>query len=102
MSLRKQYRKSGQPLCTVTFSLPKAAAKSAKTVHLVGEFNAWNKNAAPMKKLKNGSFSISVQLERNKEYQFRYLLNGENWENDWNADRYVPNDQGGDNSVAVV
>jgi 1,4-alpha-glucan branching enzyme len=86
----------------VTFSLPKAAAKSASTVHLVGEFNAWDINATPMKKLKNGSFSVSVQLERNNEYQFRYLLDGKIWENDWKADRYVPNDQGGDNSVAVV
>jgi len=101
MSLRKQYRKTGS-LCAVTFSLPKAGAKSAKIVHLVGEFNGWDKTATPMTKMKNGSFAASVQLERNKEYQFRYLLDGEFWENDWNADRYVPNRHGGDNSVVVV
>ena len=101
MSLRKQYRKIGS-LCMVTFSLPKAGAGSAQTVHVVGDFNGWDKSATPMKKQKNRSFAASVPLERNREYQFRYLLNGESWENDWKADRYVDNGQGGDNSVVVV
>jgi 1,4-alpha-glucan branching enzyme len=101
MSLRKKYRKTGS-LCTVTFSLPKAGAGSAKTVHVVGDFNGWGKSATSMKKQKNSSFAASVPLERNREYQFRYLLNGETRENDWNADRYVANDQGGENSVVIV
>jgi len=76
MSLRKQYRKTGSH-CTVTFSLPKAGAGSAQAVHVVGDFNGWDKSATPMKKQKNGSFAASVPLERNREYQFRYLLNAE-------------------------
>jgi 1,4-alpha-glucan branching enzyme len=101
MSLKKQYRKTDS-FCTVTFSLPKAGAGSAQTVHVVGDFNGWDKNATPIKKHKNGSFVARVLLERHREYQFRYLLNGESWENDWQADRYVENGQGGDNSVVVV
>ena len=101
MSLRKRFRKTGS-LCTVTFSLPKAGAASVETAHIVGDFNGWDKYATPMKKQKNGAFAASVPLERNKEYQFRYLLDGHRWENDWAADKYVPNEHGGDNSVVVL
>ena len=82
--------------------MPKAGAGSAKTVHVVGDFNGWDQSATPMKKQKNGSFATSVLLERNREYPFRYLLDGETWENDRKADRYVDNGQGGDNSVVVA
>ena len=101
MSLKKQYLKT-RAACRVTFSLPKKAAAFANTVHLVGDFNDWNKSITPMKRLKNGSFTTTLVLRRNKEYQFRYLLDGLQWENDWKADKYVPNRYGSENSVVVV
>jgi len=52
-----------------------------------------------MKRLKNGSFSISVKLDANKKYQFRYRLDGERWENDPAADALIPNSFGSDDSV---
>jgi hypothetical protein len=55
-----------------------------------------------MKRLKNGGFTATVTLESNKEYHFRYFLDGDRWENDWNADKYVPNSHGSDDSVVVV
>ena len=101
MSLRRQYRKTGTT-CTVTFTLPKAAAGRATSVHLVGDFNGWDKAANPMKRQKNGNFAASLSLERSRECQFRYLLDGERWENDWQADKYLRNEFGSDNSVVVV
>jgi len=101
MSLKKQYLKKNSS-CKVTFSLPKEAAGSAAHVSLVGDFNAWNKDAIPMKRLKNGGFTATLTLQANKEYHFRYFLDGQRWENDWNADRYVPNSHGSDDSVVVV
>ena len=100
-SLKKQYMKSN-PICRVTFRLPKEAALGARTVHIVGDFNSWNIAETPMKKLKNGDFTLTLELPRNREYGFRYLINTECWENDWFADKYVPNPYGGDNSVVVV
>ena len=47
-------------------------------------------NNNPLKKKKDGSFSIEIELEKGKEYQFRYLLDGKHWENDWAADKYIP------------
>ena len=101
MSLKKQYLKT-TGLCKVTFSIPKEAAGAASRVHLVGDFNDWNRDTTPMKRLKNGSFTVTLTLAPNKEYQFRYLVDGHRWENDWHADKYVPNAHGSDDSVALV
>ncbi|MFT5277109.1 MAG: 1,4-alpha-glucan branching enzyme [Glaciecola sp.] len=102
MSFKKQYLKS-KPVCKVTFKLSKAEAKSAEKVRLVGDFNEWDLSAEPMKKLKNGSFSATVELEKDAEYQFRYLLNDQEWENDWNADAYITSPVSfDDNSVLAV
>lgn len=102
MSIKKQYLKS-KPVCKVTFKISKEEAKSAESVRLLGDFNGWDENAAPMKKLKNGGFTSTVNLETEQEYQFRYLLNDKEWENDWHADAYVPATIGfDDNSVVSV
>lgn len=101
MSLKKQYLKK-KSLCKVTFSLPKAAVGSATHVSLVGDFNEWNKDAVPMKRMKNGTFTATLELQPNKEYHFRYFVDGERWENDWHADKYVPNSHGSDDSVIIL
>jgi 1,4-alpha-glucan branching enzyme len=102
MSFKKTYLKS-KPVCKVTFKLTKAEAKSADKVQLVGDFNDWDLKASPMKKLKNGSFSSTLELPKDTEYQFRYLLDGTEWENDWNADSYANSPVSFDeNSVLTV
>lgn len=89
MALTKKFLKS-KPVCKVTFKLTEEQAQSADSVQLVGEFNDWSAKAKPMKKLKNGGFTQTVDLESGKEYRFRYLLDGKTWENDWSADAYTP------------
>ena len=97
----KQYLKA-RPACKVTFRLPKEAAPFAKSVAIVGDFNGWDINATPMKMLKNGGCTVCLELEIDREYRYKYLIDGAYWENDWNADKYVPNSFGGDDSVVVV
>lgn len=102
MSFKKQYLKS-KPICKVTFKLSKEEAKSAASVKLIGDFNNWDLEAEPMKKLKDGSFTAKLDLEIESEYQFRYLLDDSSWENDWAADAYVPSPVStDDNSVITV
>ncbi len=102
MSLKKQILKS-KPVCKVTFTLTKEAANDAQTVCLCGDFNNWDYNSVPMKKAKDGSYSVTIELTPGQEYQFRYLLDGVRWENDWDADKYVPTAFGdSENSVVVV
>ena len=88
MSTTKKYLKS-KPFCKVTFKFPKKAANGAKKVSIVGEFNNWNEKKDQMKALKDGSFTKTLDLEVGKEYQYRFLLDGKVWENDWNAEKYV-------------
>jgi 1,4-alpha-glucan branching enzyme len=96
---KKRYLKTA---CRVTFKLPSQAAAQASEVNLVGEFNSWDRQSTPMRKLKDGTFSVTVKLETGKAYRFRYLIDATRWENDWRADRYEPNSFGNDDSVVVV
>lgn len=97
--LKKSYYKGGKN-CRVWFYLPTEV--DAETAHLVGDFNGWDEQANPMKQKKDGTFYTAVTLQTGKEYEFRYLLDGERWENDWAADAYAPNPMGGENSVIKV
>ena len=87
MAIKKKYLKS-KPLCKVTFSI---AAKEAATVSVVGNFNEWNTEATSLKKLKNGTFKGTVDLEKDAEYEFRYVVDGI-YTNDEQADAYKWND----------
>ena len=97
--LKKQYLKS-RDICKVTFYT--APELVAEKVALVAEFNQWNESAMPMTALKDGRFKATVDLPRDRTYQFRYLINDSEWHNDWEADEYVPNPFSGDNSVVEV
>ncbi len=101
MAIKKQYLKSA-PACRVTFRLPKDAAPEAHIVTIVGDFNNWNTAETQLKRLKNGDFKITVELPCNREYRFRYLIDANRWENDWFADKYIPNPYGCDDSVVFV
>jgi 1,4-alpha-glucan branching enzyme len=102
MGIRKMYVKN-RDVCKVTFSLPGDIAKTAISACIVGDFNGWEVGATPMKKSKDGSFSATMNLSCGSEYQFRYLLDEEIWENDCSADKYTYSQYGGaDNSVIVV
>jgi 1,4-alpha-glucan branching enzyme len=102
MGLLKKYAKDSNA-CTVTFSIPKEAACKAYSVHLVGEFNDWNEQRTPLKKSKDGSLSVAVELKAGREYQYRYLLDSRTWQNDYRADKYVYSPFGAcDNSVVMI
>ncbi len=99
--MKKQYLKN-RPNCKVTFCLCKEAVRDASKVTVVGDFNGWDENATPLKKQKDGGFSVTVEIECGKEYRFRYLIDGQRWENDWNADRYSANPFGNEDSVVMA
>jgi 1,4-alpha-glucan branching enzyme len=95
MAIKKQFLKS-KPVCKVTFTVP---AEEASSVAVVGSFNEWNVEATPLKKLKNGSFKGTVDLETGSSYEFRYLVDGE-YVNEEEADDSVWSDfAGAENSL---
>lgn len=98
MSLKKQALKS-KPVCKVSFRVSKEMAAGAETVTIVGDFNGWDPIETPMSPLKNGEFTAVLELETGKSYEFRYLVGGELWYNEPEADGFVANVFGGENSL---
>ncbi|MCL7754554.1 isoamylase early set domain-containing protein [Polaribacter sp. Z022] len=95
MAIKKQFLKS-KPVCKVTFTVP---AEEAKSVAVVGSFNEWNEKSTPLKKLKNGSFKGTVDLESGSSHEFRYLVDG-TYVNELEGDGLAWNDYAGaENSV---
>lgn len=89
--LKKRYFKSKDEY-EVTFELP----AEAKEVVLVCEANGWEPVA--MKKSK-GTFTAKMRMPANGRYQYRYLIDNNEWVNDEAADDFVPNEHGTQNSV---
>lgn len=89
----------GSVVARVTFTLPESIW--ADSIFLVGDFNDWNRSSHPLKQDNNGRWTITVDLERGRSYQFRYLADGE-WMNDNAADAFVANRYGSHNFVVVT
>ncbi|MFN7117224.1 MAG: helix-hairpin-helix domain-containing protein [Saprospiraceae bacterium] len=99
--LKKQYLKS-KTTCKVTFALPLEAAPEAKEVRVLGDFNGWSwQDGTPMKRSKT-DYTATLELATGNRYEFRYMIDNEKWENDWQADDYAPTTYGVFNSVVEV
>lgn len=91
--LKKKYLKTkGEYEVTFEFN-----RDGVEKVALVCENNDWQPVA--MKKGKSGAFTTKVRFPAGGQYQFRYLLDEQSWENDEAADGYTPNLFGSDNSL---
>lgn len=82
----------------VDVTLRRAATNGETDVVVVGDFNDWTPGAHPMTNATAG-WTCTLTLPPGRRYRFRYLLDGQRWENDWDADDYVDNDHGGQDSV---
>ena len=102
MSIKKQYLKNNA-VCKLTFIL-KEKVNAIDNVRIAGDFNNWDRNCEPMKRLKPGGFSQTLNLDSGKSYQFKYLINDSVWENEPESDQLVPNGFGPDefNSLIVL
>jgi 1,4-alpha-glucan branching enzyme len=84
----------------ITFRLPPDV--DALSASVVGEFNEWNPEAGVMESRDDRGFETTLLLAPGRRYRYRYLLDGDRWVNDWQADGYAPNEFGGDDSVVDV
>lgn len=90
--------RSRKGLAKVTFSCPESAAQ---TMHVVGDFNDWRPIHA-MKRTADGGWRLTLELERGRQYQYRFLQDGTVWINDPEAAQSVPNPYGGENSLLAT
>ena len=101
MSIKKQYLKD-KPICKVTFRLDKKSVGKARKAGIAAEFNDWKADKTPMKLLKSGDFTVTVNLDKGREYQYRYVVDGQ-WITDEAADKLVQTGvDNAQNSVVIV
>jgi hypothetical protein len=75
----------------IIFMLPAQALKGANGAVVLGDFNNWTPSKEfELNKQKDGSFKTVIALEEGKTFQYRFLLDNGVWENDYNAQNYVP------------
>ncbi|MBS3737454.1 isoamylase early set domain-containing protein [Mesohalobacter halotolerans] len=97
MAIKKQFLKT-KPVCKVTFTIE---AKDAEKAFVCGNFNNWNQTEHELKKLKNGNFKTTIDLEKDNTFEFKYIIDN-NWANEEQADSYKWNGLGSENSVLEV
>ena len=93
--IRKQPLANGR--VAVTFQMP--ASLWADSLFLAGDFNNWNTRSHAMRQRADGVWEITLELDAGREYQYRFLVNGTDWQNDWNAEGYTDNPYSSENSI---
>ncbi len=84
----------------VTFEIP--GSIWAECIHLVGDFNDWDRESLPFRRNRAGDWQVELELDAGCKYRFRYLLDGEHWRDDWHADTHVANPYRGYDSVVIA
>ncbi|MEO8341577.1 MAG: isoamylase early set domain-containing protein [Nitrospirota bacterium] len=74
---------------------------SATVVTLVGDFNKWDLKARPFKRDAGRLWKVTVRLEPGT-YQYKFVVNGERWEEDPLNLHRVLNEHGTFNSIRKV
>ena len=84
----------------VTFEVP--GIIWTESVHLVGDFNNWDRKSLPFQRDWKGDWIIELELDAGRQYRFRYLFDGGHWGNDWHADGHIDNPYGCHDSTVVA
>ena len=84
----------------VVFDLPPGLDVDRAAV--VGDFNGWSADSHLMERTDDGRLELRTTFPPGTRAQFRYRIDDDRWENDWNADDYVPNEFGGEDSLLIV
>ncbi|MEM1214118.1 MAG: helix-hairpin-helix domain-containing protein [Bacteroidota bacterium] len=72
----------------MTFSLTTDQVGKKADVRVLGNFNDWSWDKGLVMKSKKKGYEATLELPAGAQYEFRYLINGDNWFNDEAADDY--------------
>ena len=93
----KTYYKT-KDYCKVKFTFK---PEQAETVEILGLNSDW-KNSIIMSRKKDGSFSADVNLPKDSQHEFKFLVDEQIWLTEPEADAQAPNVYGGTNSVITL
>lgn len=74
---------------------------AAKIVTLAGDFNQWNERVRPLKRDAGGLWKVTVRLESGI-YEYKFVVNGNRWEEDPLNLHRMRNEHGTFNSIRKV
>ena len=83
----------------IVFELP--ACVWADKIFLCAEFNDWHETELPMRQERDGVWRITVDLPANKQFAFRYIVDG-HWRTDFHADGCRLNRYGSEDSIVIT
>ena len=95
--LTKKYFKTKQE----TEIIFEFSREDVSSVSLCADFTDWQPISMKYHK-KAKSFRTKVRLPKDQTFHFKYLLDNNEWANDQQADNYVTNVYGTQNSVVVT
>ena len=84
----------------ITFEIP--GSIWADQIHLVGDFNHWDRQSLPFHQNGGDNWQVEVELDRGHEYHFRHLVDGAYWRSEWQADRHAAGEDGAYDSVVIA
>lgn len=76
-------------------------APNAKQVYIAGEFNGWSPNKDALKRISQTCWEIVIPLKPGR-YEYKFVIDGNQWREDPYSPGYVPDPYGGRNSVLVI
>jgi len=74
----------------VRFRISQEQSNNNAAIYVAGTFNNWDEYSLPMKKQKDGSFMLEIELPAGEKHLFRYVGADGLWFNDPEADAYEP------------
>lgn len=78
-----------QAAYNVTFNYNVVTSNLVHSVVVLGDFNEWSmENGYVLTPNKNGDFEGKFKIPAGRDYHFRYLVNGNRWANEKDADRF--------------
>lgn len=85
-------------LKTVRFSF---FARDAKRVAVAGTFNHWDTTVNSLRQGKDGSWTRLIRIKPGR-HEYKFVVDGERWVDDPQAQERTANDHGGVNCVMIV
>lgn len=82
----------------VTFEVPADRIGKGRDVRVLGNFNGWSWDNGLAMSNGGASYKANVELEPG-DYQFRYLVDNQEWQNDWEAEGYTSSGYNSDNCL---
>ena len=89
------------PANVAHFSYVPDPSQNVQMIHVIGNFNGWNKDVDVLQRASNGSFSLALQLAPG-QYTYKFVINGAQYIDDPLSACFVQDGYGGRNSVMVV